>query len=406
MDNYFDILGQNVPNEDKKEESLDMVNLTVRADAECAVFCDGDFLFTLEAGKLEKTQAPAGQHLLEFKSLEDDNIVVEKEVDFSDVKKNYLVIVRELSALIEQKKAEEAAKKATKETEAKRKAEAEAEAKRRAEEEAKRKAEEEAKRRAKEEAKRKAEAEAKHKAEEDARRRAEEDARRRAEEDARRRAEEDAKRRAEEDAKRRAEEDAKRKADEDAKRKGYIDLGLSVKWATFNVGAKKPEEYGDYFAWGETNTKRNYNWLTYKWCTGTPRNITKYNNKGIALDLVDDVAHVKRGGSWRLPTKIEIEELRKKCSWIWTSVNGVRGYRITSRVSGYTNRSIFLPAAGFIDDWGTKSVGSYGCYWLNSVESSYGMDTSYACSFGIKSEYAKLSCSSRCIGLTVRPVYP
>ena len=387
MDNYFDILGQNVPNEDKKEESQDMVNLTVRADAECAVFCDGDFLFTLEAGKLEKTQAPAGQHLLEFKSLEDDNIVVEKEVDFSDVKKNYLVIVRELSALIEQKKAEEAAKKAAKEA-AKRKEEAEA--KRKAEAETKRKAEEEAKRKAEEEAKRKAEAEAKHKAEEDARRRAEEDARRRAEEDA----------------KRRAEEDAKRKADEDAKRKGYIDLGLSVKWATFNVGAKKPEEYGDYFAWGETNTKRNYNWLTYKWCTGTPRNITKYNNNGIALDLVDDVAHVKRGGSWRLPTKIEIEELRKKCSWIWTSVNGVRGYRITSRVSGYTNRSIFLPAAGFIDDWGTKSVGSYGCYWLNSVESSYGMDTSYACSFGIKSEYAKLSCSSRRIGLTVRPVYP
>ena len=155
MDNYFDMLGQNVPNEEKKEESQEMVNLTVRADAECAVFCDGDFLFTLEAGKLEKTQAPAGQHLLEFKSLEDDNIVVEKEVDFSDVKKNYLVIVRELSALIEQKKAEEAAKKAAKEA-----------AKRKEEAEAKRKAEAEAKRKAEEEAKRKAEAEAKRKAEE------------------------------------------------------------------------------------------------------------------------------------------------------------------------------------------------------------------------------------------------
>ena len=80
MDNYFDILGQNVPNEDKKEESQDMVNLTVRADAECAVFCDGDFLFTLEAGKLEKTQAPAGQHLLEFKSLEDDNSLLKKRL--------------------------------------------------------------------------------------------------------------------------------------------------------------------------------------------------------------------------------------------------------------------------------------------------------------------------------------
>ena len=154
MDNYFDILGQNVPNEDKKEESQDMVNLTVRADAECAVFCDGDFLFTLEADKLEKTQAPAGQHLLEFKSLAYDDVAVEKEVDFSDVKKNYLVIVRELSAFIEQKNAEALAKKKAKEAAAKRKAEEEAklraEAKRKAEEAAKRKAEAEAKRKAEE----------------------------------------------------------------------------------------------------------------------------------------------------------------------------------------------------------------------------------------------------------------
>jgi ribosomal protein L7/L12 len=154
MDNYFDILGQNVPNEDKKEESQDMVNLTVRADAECAVFCDGDFLFTLEADKLEKAQAPAGQHLLEFKSLAYDDVVVEKEVDFSDVKKNYLVIVRELSAFIEQKNAEALAKKKAKEAAAKRKAEEEAklkaEAKRKAEEAAKRKAEAEAKRKAEE----------------------------------------------------------------------------------------------------------------------------------------------------------------------------------------------------------------------------------------------------------------
>ena len=178
MDNYFDILGQNVPNEDKKEESQDMVNLTVRADAECAVFCDGDFLFTLEADKLEKAQAPAGQHLLEFKSLAYDDVVVEKEVDFSDVKKNYLVIVRELSAFIEQKNAEALAKKKAKEAAAKRKAEEEAklraEAKRKAEEAAKRKAEAEAKRKAEEIAKQKAEAAAKRKAEAEAKRKAEE----------------------------------------------------------------------------------------------------------------------------------------------------------------------------------------------------------------------------------------
>ena len=136
MENYFDMLGQNVPNEEKKEESQEMVNLTVRADAECAVFCDGDFLFTLEAGKLEKTQAPAGQHLLEFKSLEDDNIVVEKEVDFSDVKKNYLVIVREFADIFASKKAKAAEEKAAKEAEA----EARRKAKEAAEAEARRKA--------------------------------------------------------------------------------------------------------------------------------------------------------------------------------------------------------------------------------------------------------------------------
>ena len=115
MNDYFDMLGQNVPNEEKKEESQDMVNMTVRADADCSVYCDGDFLFTLNIGKVEKVHAPVGEHLLEFKSLDYDGITVEKEVDFSDVKKNYLVIVRELSALIEQKKAEVAAKKAAKE---------------------------------------------------------------------------------------------------------------------------------------------------------------------------------------------------------------------------------------------------------------------------------------------------
>lgn len=121
------MLGQNVPNEMKKDESLDMVNLTIRAAIDCSVHCDGDFLFTLEAGKIENTQAPVGQHLFEFKSLEDDEIIVEKEVDFPEIKKNYLVNVRdqEFDALFKAKNAKMAKEKVAKEEEARHKAEEE-----------------------------------------------------------------------------------------------------------------------------------------------------------------------------------------------------------------------------------------------------------------------------------------
>lgn len=124
---YFDMLGQNVPNEMKKDESLDMVNLTIRAAIDCSVHCDGDFLFTLEAGKIENTQAPVGQHLFEFKSLEDDEIIVEKEVDFPEIKKNYFVNVRdqEFDALFKAKNAKMAKEKVAKEEEARHKAEEE-----------------------------------------------------------------------------------------------------------------------------------------------------------------------------------------------------------------------------------------------------------------------------------------
>ena len=96
----------------------------------------------------------------------------------------------------------------------------------------------------------------------------------------------------------------------------YVDLGLSVYWATFNVGATNPHEPGDFFSWGEIEPKDNYDWTTYKWCNGSPNHFTKYNtardygivdNKNI-LDPEDDVAHVKWGGKWRMPTECEIYE--------------------------------------------------------------------------------------------------
>ena len=138
----------------------------------------------------------------------------------------------------------------------------------------------------------------------------------------------------------------------------YVDLGLSVKWATFNVGATSPEDYGDYFAWGDTEPKENYNWATYKWCEGTDKTMTKYcsdsnyGNNGFTdnkmeLDLSDDAAHANWGGNWRMPTDAELTELREQCTWTWTTQDGVNGYKVTSKTSGYTDKSIFLPAAGY-----------------------------------------------------------
>ena len=154
-----------------------------------------------------------------------------------------------------------------------------------------------------------------------------------------------------------------------------IDLGLSVKWASYNVGAESPEEYGVYYAWGEIEEKTDYSWFTYKWCNGSYDTQTKYctsssygtvDNKAI-LDPEDDVAHVKWGGSWRMPTKAEQDELRSKCSWSRTSVNGVNGCRVT----GPNGNSIFLPAAGYRDGENVYYHGSYGYYWSATLRLYY-----------------------------------
>ena len=125
----------------------------------------------------------------------------------------------------------------------------------------------------------------------------------------------------------------------------YVDLGLSVKWATRNVGAAGPEEIGGFYYWGETEIKQGIeSSLTYKYRDGQG-GYTKYNgiDRKRVLDPEDDVAHVKWGGSWRMPTTTEIGELVKKCTWSWASVKGEIGFLITSNKRGYTDRSIFLP---------------------------------------------------------------
>lgn len=216
----------------------------------------------------------------------------------------------------------------------------------------------------------------------------------------------------------------------------FVDLGLSVKWATCNVGATKPEEYGDYYAWGETEPyyedgyaqedpqshwkegkSAGYAWPSYKWCSGSSTTLTKYNtNSGCGtvdnkttLDPEDDVAHVKWGGSWRMPTLEEQNELRNNCTWTWYSsgnseFGGVAGYKVTSNKEGYTDRFIFLPAAGYRYVTRLDSVGSDTFYWSSSL-SSDGPD----CAWGIVffgSGLVYVDHVDRRFGPSVRPVCP
>ena len=189
----------------------------------------------------------------------------------------------------------------------------------------------------------------------------------------------------------------------------YVDLGLSVKWATCNVGANKPEEYGDYFAWGETQPKSNYDWSTYKYCNGSHRTLTKYctdsyygtvDNK-TQLELSDDAARANWGGSWRMPTDAEFTELREQCTWTRTTQNGVYGYKVTSKKSGYTNKSIFLPAAGYRDDSSLLDAGSYGNYWSSSLHTD---DPYRAYGSYFNSSNVGWCRNGRSLGQSVRPV--
>ena len=194
----------------------------------------------------------------------------------------------------------------------------------------------------------------------------------------------------------------------------YVDLGLSVKWATMNVGASKAEDYGSYFAWGETTTKNTYNWSTYKYCNGSSSTLTKYcnnssyGNNGFTdnktqLELSDDAARVNWDGSWRMPTDAEWTELREQCTWTWTTQNGKNGYKVTSKKSGYTNNSIFLPAAGYRYDSSLGYAGSYGDYWSSSLSTD---DPYGAWYVGFDYSFVRRDGYYRYYGRSVRPVCP
>ena len=152
-----------------------------------------------------------------------------------------------------------------------------------------------------------------------------------------------------------------------------VDLGLpsGTLWADRNVGADAPEAYGDYFAWGEVTPKLEYNWSTYKWCNGSETTMTKYctnSEYGLVdgktvLDLEDDAAYVNMGTAWRMPTYAEQKELYSKCTWTWTTQNGVYG----SKVTGPNGNSIFLPAAGIRGDGYSGTIVVRGDYWSGSL---------------------------------------
>ncbi|MBR5240476.1 MAG: hypothetical protein IKW05_00920 [Muribaculaceae bacterium] len=200
----------------------------------------------------------------------------------------------------------------------------------------------------------------------------------------------------------------------------YVDLGLpsGIKWATCNVGATIPEDKGDYFAWGETEPKGSYNyydwntysWNTYKWCNGSSTTMTKYceyssfgtvDNK-TTLELADDAARVNWGGKWRMPTRAEQDELRKRsnCTWTWTIQYGVKGYKVTSNKNG---NSIFLPATGFISDLGFANA-NVGYYWSSSLCTD-DSNSSYAYNMEFSSdEIYWTHIFDRCDGKSVRAV--
>ena len=322
----FSYLEGAAPQEESTPVKSDTANVTIRVDADSMLLCDGEYIDQVfKAGVLTKIQMGPGQHLLEFLYTEDPDIKIEKEVDFPESGKSYLVLIKGLKELVDA-----------------------------AEAEAKQKAEEEARMEAEAEAKRKAEEEAKHK----------------------------------------AEEEAKRLEELKTTINGhkFVDLGLpsGLKWAACNVGASSPEEYGDYYAWGEVKTKSEYteeNSKTYE------KSINDFSG-----DPTYDVARKKWGSSWRMPTYDELNELLSGCKWQKTTQGGKNGYKVT----GPNGNSIFLPAAGSREGASLDSEGQPN-YWCTKPSVRFD-GTTFAYGLDIFFYDLMVRDCSRHIGRSIRPV--
>ncbi|MBO5562193.1 MAG: hypothetical protein J5939_00575 [Bacteroidales bacterium] len=183
----------------------------------------------------------------------------------------------------------------------------------------------------------------------------------------------------------------------------YVEMGDGLKWATCNVGAATPEEFGDYFAWGETTTKTDYSWSTYfDNPSGDGVTFTKYAmDKKTVLDLTDDAARVNWGSTWRMPTDAEWFALLDSANFDWDWDDVRKGYKVTSKVSGYEGNSIFLPGAGYMYDDIFDGIYA-GNYWSSWNGASYGSE--YALSVYFYSKEVSRILRERYNGLSVRPV--
>lgn len=185
----------------------------------------------------------------------------------------------------------------------------------------------------------------------------------------------------------------------------YVDLGLpsGTLWATTNVGASEPEDYGYYFAWGEVEPKYTYDWNTYfDSVNGSSSNFKKYYNGGgkTELDLEDDAAYMNWGEGWRMPSRAQQDELRdtNNCTWTWTNVNGKNGYLVKSKRN---ESSLFLPAASFRFGGSLGTAGSLGDYWSRSLLTS---DSYRAYGLFFNSSFIDWGRYDRYYGFSVRPV--
>ena len=190
----------------------------------------------------------------------------------------------------------------------------------------------------------------------------------------------------------------------------YVDLGLpsGTLWATCNVGATSPEDYGDYFAWGETQSKNTYNWSTYVHCNGDYNQLTKYCSKSnygyngftdnlTVLEQSDDAAMANWGMEWRMPTQEDWQELLQNTTTIWTTQDGVVG-RLFTATNG---NSLFLPAAGYRHGSSLDNVGTYGYYWSSSL---YTAEPSGAGCYYTRWNLGNVGMDARCGGFNVRAV--
>lgn len=216
---------------------------------------------------------------------------------------------------------------------------------------------------------------------------------------------------------------------------GAVDLGIvmtrqdgttyNLYWAKSNLSKSglcpNPAYEGDYYAWGETSPKQVYSWATYvhaagaynkltRYCpenlpnywagTGNPDNKTEFSDNNYA----DDAARTRLEGKWRIPTDAEWTALRTKCTWNWTSNyngTGVKGIIVTSNVTGYQDRSIFLPAAGYRDDADLLNVGSRGDYWSSSISTGSPNNAWYVY---FNSDGDNRGGNARYYGRSIRPV--